>query len=129
MVKKVIKIHTNDPGYRVFSVSMSGEVRPIARLTPEIVSLRGKPGEKVSVAVKIIPAAVPDFEITSAQAKVGRDIDFTIEKQGTPPDNYFLLTVNNIKQGAGRYFDIIVLETDTIPKRDIQVRVSGHLQP
>jgi len=129
MVKKVIKIHTNDPAYRVFSVSMSGEVRPIARLTPEIVSLRGKPGEKVSVAVKIIPAAVPDFEITSAQAKVGRDIDFTIEKQGTPPDNYFLLTVNNIKQGAGRYFDIIVLETDTIPKRDIQVRVSGHLQP
>jgi len=129
MVKKVIKIHTNDPVYRVFSVSMSGEVRPIARLTPEIVSLRGKPGEKVSVAVKIIPAAVPDFEITSAQAKVGRDIDFTIEKQGTPPDHYFLLTVHNKKESPGRYFDIIVLETDTIPKRDIQVRVSGHLQP
>lgn len=129
MVKKVIKIHTNDPGYRVFSVSMSGEVRPIARLTPEIVSLRGKPGENVSAEVKIFPSALPDFDITKAHAKVGRDIDFSIEKQGTPPDNYFLLTVKNIKQGAGRYFDIIVLQTDTTPRRDIQVRVSGHLQP
>lgn len=129
MVRQVVKIHTNDPAYRIFTVSMSGEVRPIARLTPEIVSLRGKPGEKISARVKIVPAAVPDFDITSAQAKVGKDIDFTIEKKGTPPDNYFLLTVNNKKQGTGRYFDIIVLETDTIPKRDIRVRVSGHLQP
>ncbi len=129
MVRQVVKIHTNDPAYRIFTISMSGEVRPIARLTPEIVSLRGKPGEKISAQVKIVPAAVSDFDIASAQAKVGKDIDFTIEKKGTPPDNYFLLTVNNIKQGAGRYFDIIVLKTDTIPERDIRVRVSGHLQP
>ena len=129
MVREVVKIHTNDPAYRIFTISMSGEVRQMARLTPEIVSLRGKPGEEISAQVKIVPSAVPDFNITKAEAKVAKDIEFTIEKQGTPPDHYFLLTVHNKKESPGRYFDIIVLETDTIPKRDIRVRVSGHIAP
>lgn len=68
MVREVVKIHTNDPVYRIFTISMSGEVRPISRLTPEIISLRGKPGEKISAQVKIVPAAVSDFDITRAQA-------------------------------------------------------------
>ncbi len=129
MVREVVKIHTNDPAYRIFTLSMSGEVRRLANLTPEMVSLRGKPGEKISAQVKIVPSAVPDFNITKAKAKVAKEIDFTIEKLGSPPDHHFLLTVHNKKESQGRYFDIIVLETDTTPKREIQVRVSGHIAP
>jgi type IV secretory pathway protease TraF len=129
MVKEVIKIHTNDPENQMITVSLSGEVRPIARLTPQMISLRGKPGETLSQEIKIVPAAFPDFNIVNATARNGRDIDFTIEKQGTPPDNYFLLTVNNRKNTAGRYFDIIELETDLDPKRIIKIRVAGYIQP
>jgi hypothetical protein len=129
MVKEVVKIHTNDPENKIITVSLSGEVRPVARLTPQMISLRGKPGETLSQEIKIVPAAFPDFNIVNATARNGRDIEFTIEKQGTPPDNYFLLTVNNRKNTAGWYFDIIELETDLDPKRTIKIRVAGYLQP
>jgi hypothetical protein len=39
------------------------------------------------------------------------------------------LTVNNQKSMAGRYFDIIELETDLDPKRTIKIRVAGYIQP
>ncbi len=129
MVKEVIKIHTNDPDKKVITVSLSGEVRLIARLTPKMISLRGKPGETLSAEMKIIPAAFPDFNITRAVARNGRDIDYSIEKQGTPPDSYFVLTVHNQKSSAGRYFDIIELETDLDPKRTIKIRVAGYINP
>ncbi len=128
MVKEVVKIHTNDPDLKVTTVSLSGEVRPIARLTPQMISLRGKPGDSISAEIKIVPAAFPDFNIVNAVAKNGHDIDFTIEKQGTPPDSYFVLTVHNQKSTAGRYFDIIELETDLDPKRTIKIRVAGYIQ-
>ena len=124
----MVKLHTNDPFYKVVTVSMSGEVKALARLEPKMVSLRGKVGEAVAARVKIVPEAVPDFNITKAVAKNGRDIDFTIEKQQNGSDSYFLLTVRNKKDSPGMYYDTIVLETDTIPKRTIRVRVSGHLQ-
>jgi hypothetical protein len=129
MVKEVVKIHTNDPVYNVFTVSLSGEVRKIARLSPELVSLRGKPGENISARVEIVPSAFPDFNITKAVAKNGNEIDFTIEKQGTPPDVHFILTVHNKKSTAGRYFDIIELETDLTPRRTIKIRVAGYIHP
>ncbi len=129
MVKEVVKIHTNDPDKKVVTVSLSGEVGLVARLTPQMISLRGKPGDTISAEMKIVPAAFPDFNIVSATARNGRDIAFTIEKQGTPPDSYFLLTVNNQKSMAGRYFDIIELETDLDPQRTIKIRVAGYIQP
>ncbi len=128
MVKEVVKIHTNDPDHKITMVSLSGEVRPIARLTPQLISLRGKTGDTVSSEMKIVPAAFPDFNIVNASAKNGRDIDFTIEKQGSPPDSYFVLTVHNRKKTAGRYFDIIELETDLDPKRTIKIRVAGYIE-
>jgi type IV secretory pathway protease TraF len=129
MVKEMVKIHTNDPENKVITVSLSGEVRPVARLTPQMISLRGKPGETLSAEMKIVPAAFPDFTILNAAARNGRDFNFTIEKKGTPPDSYFVLTVNNQKSTAGRYFDIIELETDLNPKRIIKIRVAGYIQP
>jgi hypothetical protein len=129
MVKEVIKIHTNDPDNKVLTVSLSGEVRQVARLTPQMISLRGKPGETISAEMQIAPAAFPDFNIINAVAKNGRDIEFTIEKQGNPPDSYFVLTVHNKKSTAGRYFDIIELETDLDPQRTIKIRVAGYIHP
>jgi hypothetical protein len=129
MVKEVVKIHTNDPDNKVITVSLSGEVRPVAHINPQLVSLRGKAGETLSSEVKIVPAAFSDFNITHAVARNGRDIDFTIEKKGTPPDSHFLLTVHNKKNTAGRYFDMIELETDLDPKRTIKIRVAGYINP
>jgi hypothetical protein len=129
MVKEVVKIHTNDPDYKILTVSLSGEVRQTARLTPQMISLRGKPGETISAEMKIVPAAFPDFNITRAVARNGHDINFTIEKKGTPPDSYFVLTVHNKKTTVGRYFDIIELETDLVPKRTIKIRVAGYINP
>jgi hypothetical protein len=129
MVKEMVKIHTNDPENKVITVSLSGEVRPVARLTPQMISLRGKPGDTISAEMKIVPAAFPDFNIVNAAARNGQNIDFTIEKKGTPPDSYFVLTVSNRKSTAGRYFDIIELETDLDPERTIKIRVAGYIQP
>jgi hypothetical protein len=39
------------------------------------------------------------------------------------------LTVHNKKNTAGRYFDMIELETDLDPRRTIKIRVAGYINP
>jgi hypothetical protein len=96
-VRKVIKLHTNDPVYKTVTVSMSGEVRELARIEPRMASLKGKSDTDVTILVKIFPVAVPDFNITDTT--------------------------------AGRFFDTVIMTTDTTPKREIRVRVFGDIQP
>jgi hypothetical protein len=128
-VRKVIKLHTNDPVYKTVTVSMSGEVRELARIEPRMASLKGKSDTDVTTLVKIFPVAVPDFNITDTTAKDGKHIDFKLEKQKDGGKPVFLLTVRNKKESSGRFFDIVIMTTDTTPKREIRVRVFGDIQP
>jgi len=125
----VVKIHTNDPVSRVVTVSMSGLVRELARIEPKLISLEGKAGTAVTAQVKIFPVAVPDFNITDTTAKDGKHIDFSLEKQKDGAKPVFLLTVRNKKESPDRFFDIIIMTTDTTPKREIRVRVFGNILP
>lgn len=40
---------------------------------------------------------------------------------------YHELTVENTRKTPGRFFDLIMIETDTSPKRQINIRVLGTL--
>jgi len=125
----VVKIHTNDRVYRVVPVSMSGLVRELARIEPKLISLEGKAATAVTAQVKIFPVAVPDFNITDTTAKDGKHIDFSLEKQKDGAKPVFLLTVRNKKESPDRFFDTIIMTTDTTPKREIRVRVFGNILP
>ena len=79
--------------------------------------------------VSLIPEKKYPFKILKARAKDGNNIKFELEDLTKSENGAYTLTVENLKQDTGRYFDTIILETDSKIRPELNVRVYGNLRP
>jgi hypothetical protein len=96
-------------------------------ITPKVLRLVGKAGTPIRGTVTITPEEKYPFKIIAALARRGADIGYTLEEGKGPGGNGYLLTVENRKSEKGRYFDTIVLKTDSRIKPEIVIQVSGQI--
>jgi len=76
----------------------------------------------------MIPEKKYPFKILGVKAQKGKDINYKIEKIITPSKVLeYLLTVTNLKNEKGRFFDIIYLETDSKIRPEIKISVYGNI--
>jgi hypothetical protein len=102
-------------------------VKKFATITPKNVRLFGSAGTTVKGAVAIIPEKNYPFKIVNTRAQSGRNIRYALkEEKGTDKLTY-LLTIENLKQDKGRYYDKIELETDSQLKPKISIPVYGRI--
>ncbi len=106
---------------------MTGKVESFATIHPKRVTLKGVAGQKIKGSVRIIPKEKYPFKILGTRTKKGRNIRFNLEEVRNPDGAEYLLTVENLKQERGRYYDIIYLKTDSKAKSEIQINVSGNI--
>ena len=118
---------TTDPQNPVTQLTVSGSVKNFATITPQNIRLYGKVGEPVKETVRIVPEADYPFKILDTKAQIGRDIRYQLAPEKQAPGGAYLLTVENLKQEAGRYYDTIFLTTDSRVKPKISVRVYGRI--
>ncbi len=126
-LRKTIKVHTNNPATSIIRLSISGDVKKFVRLDPGLISLKGAPGEPIIAKMIITPTQDNGFEIAKVRVKDGQSIRYDIKKIEDKEPPYYELTVENTRKVPGRFFDLIMIETDTSPKRQINIRVSGFL--
>ncbi len=96
-------------------------------IKPSKVFLKGNVGESISQTVTIIPGEDENFKILQVNALKGVDYKYSfkdIEIEGRPA---YELTVENIRQTEGRYFDKIFMITDRTDQPPISIIVSGYL--
>jgi hypothetical protein len=118
---------TTDPKKPVTQLTINGSVKSFASITPSNVRLYGKVGEPVKESVRIVPAESYPFKILDTKAQIGRDIRYELTTEKQAPGGAYLLTVENVKQETGRYYDTIFLMTDSRVKPKISIQVYGKI--
>jgi hypothetical protein len=128
-MKKTAGVYTNDKNHPVADLTISGDVERFVTIQPPSLRLSGFAGEAIKGSVTIIPEKKYPFKIVNVRAKDGKYISFQLEQTKQSEASAYELKVENLKQDAGRYFDSIMLETDSKMQPQLDVRVYGYLLP
>jgi len=89
------------------------------------VRLKGNVGEKIVQEVKITPQKEYPFSIVELKAQRGNDIQYRLE--GKKNAKEYIITIENLKKDKGRYFDALILKTDSKIREEIKVNVYGYI--
>lgn len=126
-MKKSATIITNDPRVAEFELSMQGEVDSFTTITPPYLRLNGNVGEKISGKVVILVSEKYPFKILGVKAQVGENITFNLEENLSGNKPGYTLTVENLMEQQGRYYDTIQFKTDSKIKPVLTVKVYGNI--
>lgn len=127
-MEKTAGVYTNDKKRLRQDLVISGQVEKFVTIRPRHVSLRGFVGEPIKGTVTIIPEKKYPFKILNIRAKDGKNINFELEETKESDTTTYALKVENLKQDSGRYYDAIILETDSKIRSQLNVKVYGHLR-
>ncbi len=124
---KSILVETNDPKKPKIILKISGKVEKFAEIEPQNVKLSGSVKKTVMATVKIKPRKKFPFKITSIGTKTGKFIKIELKQKSSTGHSGYTLIVKNTKNTAGRYSDIIYINTDSNIKSKIKIRVFGNI--
>ncbi len=97
-------------------------------ISPASVRLTGTPESTIKTQISIIPEEKYFFKILDVEVKKGTYIQHDLEKtQNSQGKATYLLTVKNLKKEIGRYFDSIILKTDSRQRPEITISGYGHI--
>ena len=120
-------MHTSDPMNQQINLSISGSVEAIASIKPKRVKLSGLAGVPISETVTIIPREKYPFKILETRAQRGKNIRYRLKEEKNSENTIYLLTVENMRQEKGNYYDKIELITDNRHRKKILINVYGSI--
>ncbi len=127
-MKKTAGVYTNDRSRPRQDLVISGPVEKFATIRPQHISLRGYAGDAIKSKVTIIPEKKYAFRILNARAKNGDNINIKLGEVKKSGGQAYELNVENLKKETGRYYDTIILTTDSQIRPELSVRVYGYLR-
>jgi hypothetical protein len=128
-MKKNAGVYTNDKTRPQQDLVISGQVETFVTIRPKHANMRGMVGDPIKGSVTIIPEKKYPFKIINLRAKDGRNIKYQLEETTVSDTTAYKLNIENLKTDAGRYYDAIILETDSKIRPKLSVRVYGNLRP
>jgi hypothetical protein len=126
-LKKSATVVTNDPNNAEFELTMQGEVDSFATIKPAYLRLYGNVGEKISGKVVILSSEKYPFNILQVKALNGENIKFNLEKNLKGNGAGYTLTVENLMEHQGRYYDTVQFKTDSTIKPFLTVKIYGNI--
>ena len=126
-MKKTAGVYTNDKSHPQQDLVISGLVEKFTTIRPRHVSLRGYAGDSIKSKVTIIPVKKSPFKILDARAQKGENINIVLAEVKKSGGQAWELEVENLKKTTGRYYDTIILKTDSKVRPQLNVRVYGYL--
>jgi hypothetical protein len=128
-MKKNAGVYTNDKKHPQQDLVISGQVETFVTIRPKHANMRGIVGDPIKGTVTIIPDKKYPFKIIDSRAKDGKNIKYQLKETTVSDTTAYQLNIENLKTDAGRYYDAIILETDSKIRPQLSVRVYGHLRP
>lgn len=122
-------MYTNDPRQREFNLTMTGRVERFVEISPERLVLAGYVGETLQETVTIRPTRRHPFTITGVRLRDGQHLKFKMDHSGAQSAGEYRLHIENTKADAGRYVDLIFLDTDSELHPEIRLAVSVFIRP
>lgn len=127
-MKKTAGVYTNDQSLPRQDLVVTGQVENFVTIRPRHVSLRGYTGDSIKGTVTIIPEKKYPFKILEARAQNGKNINIELGDVKNSRGTAYELKVENLRQETGRYYDTIVLKTDSKIRPELKVKVYGYLR-
>ncbi len=106
---------------------ISGDVERFAMIQPNKLFLRGNAGEKLTGSVTITPEPKYPFKITGSRARIGENLSFRIDESQVDGQSKYVLSVEAVRKMPGRFFDTILLKTDSPIRSELQLTVYGQV--
>jgi hypothetical protein len=128
-MRKTAGVFTNDTTRPQQDLVISGQVEKFVTIRPQHANMRGFVGDPVKGTVTIIPEKKYPFKILNLRAKDGKYIKYQLEETKQADTMVYKLNIENLKTDAGRYYDSIIIETDSKIRPQLNVRVYGYLRP
>ncbi len=128
-MRKTAGVYTDDKKHPQQDLIISGQVEKFVTIRPQHANMRGTVGDSVKSTVTIIPEKKYPFKILNLRAKDGKYIKYQLEETKESNTFAYKLNIENLKTDAGRYYDSIILETDSKIRPQLSVRVYGYLRP
>jgi hypothetical protein len=97
-------------------------------VNPKVARLVGKAGDLIQTDITITPPPMNIFDITGISALEGKNIQFKMETRSESNPQQFVLHISNTKPDPGRYFDKIILKTDSSISPEISIRIFGIIR-
>lgn len=119
---------TNDPINPETTLIVSGDIENVYSLSQKRIHLSGPANTNIRQTVLLSLEKKYPFVVTGVRAKKGENIQFQIEDVKEGDAGGYELTVENVKKQAGKYSDIIYLETDSDVQPEIKVSVIGVIE-
>lgn len=128
-MRKTAGVYTNDKTRPRQDLVISGEVEKFVTIRPQHANMRGFVGDPIKGTVTIIPEKKYPFKILNLRAQDGKYIKYQLAEIKESDSMAYTLNIENLKKDAGRYYDSIILETDSKIRPQLNVRVYGYLRP
>jgi hypothetical protein len=128
-MRKTAGVYTNDKTRPQQDLVISGQVEKFVSIRPQNANMRGIVGDPIKGTVTIIPEKKYPFKILNLHAQDGKYIKYQLEETKESDTTAYRLNIENLKTDAGRYYDTIILETDSKIRPQISVRVYGYIRP
>ncbi len=106
---------------------MLGTVERFAVIEPAFAKLFGKAGEEIHATIRIVPEDRYRFRIRGPVEGQTDNIRYMLSRLDTGGRPGYLLTVRNVREQTGRYFEQIVLKTDSPVKPEIKIKIYGNV--
>ena len=126
-MKKNVTVFSNDPKRPQLVLSVAGAVEVFADIKPERIILRGNSGQVMRQELVVTPRAGYPFKLTEVTAKNGVNIRYEMREQETPEGKSYVVVVENTKTKPGKYYDTLLLSTDSKLKPKIPIHVYGTI--
>ena len=128
-MRKTAGVYTDDKARPRQDLVISGMVEKFVTIRPQHANIRGFVGDPIKGSVTIIPEKKYPFKILNLRAKDGKYIKYQLEETKESDTTAYKLNIENLKTDAGRYYDAIILETDSKIRPELNVKVYGYLRP
>ena len=127
LLKKSVTVETSAAIQPHVAIEIAGNVEKFANITPNKLILRGNAGEPIIGTVTVSPDPKYPFKVLETRPKNGTDIKSSIEEKQENNTTTYIVTVENLKKDPGRYYDVIMLKTNSPVKPEIQLSIYGQI--
>ncbi len=116
---------TNDPTQKNLSLQVEGNVDNFVEITPARVRMAGQAGEDISKEVSIVPLEKYPFKIVGAKPE--KEGNIRVDVTAAKDNKGYLLTIHNLKQERTRYYDTVIVQTDSKIRPELTISVYGNI--
>ncbi len=127
MLSKNITVYTNDPQDQQLRLTIRGHVNNFVTIQPSRVRMTGAAGDEIRSTVKVIPEEQYPFKILETKTLKEDNIKVTLDEVKEGKEIEYHVTVENLKNKRARYFDAVILKTDSDIRPEIKISVYGNI--